>query len=329
MKKIFFTFILLFYASNAYVFEKVVMWGHKLHSHTHSYIHNAFFRAFSHMGYKTYWFDDKDDVSNFDFSNSLFITEGSVDKNIPLREDCFYILHNCYRDKYEKLIENKRTITLQVYTDSCRKYPDNIEVEPFIFYNVPGRAIYFPWATDLLPHEIDIIKDQVKNKFYNNFLHRSNLIVWVGTIGGGEFGNENEINPFKRACKEHKIKFIHRDPWHKGTSLQENIKFMMDSYIAPAIVGTWQERVGYIPCRIFKNISYGNFGVTNCKRAYELFEGKIIYNKNTYQLFYDTKNFLQKATFQDLENQMNFVRDNHTYINRINSLLKFIDMLNN
>ncbi len=26
--------------------DKVVIWGHKLHSHTHSYIHNAFLVAF-------------------------------------------------------------------------------------------------------------------------------------------------------------------------------------------------------------------------------------------------------------------------------------------
>src|SRR5690348_13238916 len=26
-------------------FEKVIIWGHKLHSHTHSYIHNGFYHA--------------------------------------------------------------------------------------------------------------------------------------------------------------------------------------------------------------------------------------------------------------------------------------------
>ncbi len=328
MNKLVLTLLVLFYTANAYVFEKVVIWGHKIHSHTHSYIHHAFYRTFKHMGYDAFWFDDNDNVDNFDFSNSLFITEGQVDKKIPLRDDCFYVLHNCYSNKYDGLRRKERTIVLQVYTDKCRSYPDNIEVEPFIFYNSKGRVIYFPWATDLLPHEVDVIKEQVKNKYYNRLLSRSNMIVWVGTIGGGQFGNENEINDFKRACKENHVKFVHRNPWHKGTSLNDNIKFMMDSYIAPAIVGTWQEKEGYIPCRIFKNISYGNFGVTNCKRAYELFEGRIIYNKNTYQLFYDAKNFLQSATFKDLETQMDFVRDNHTYINRINSLLKFIDMVN-
>jgi hypothetical protein len=65
--------------------KKVVLWGHKLHTHTHSYIHFAFHKAFKHLGYDTYWFDNNDDVSGFDFFGSLFITEGQVDsKNTNL-----------------------------------------------------------------------------------------------------------------------------------------------------------------------------------------------------------------------------------------------------
>lgn len=52
-------------------FDKVVIWGHKFGTHTHSYIHNGFYIAFKHLGYDTYWFDNLDDVSEFDFSNTL------------------------------------------------------------------------------------------------------------------------------------------------------------------------------------------------------------------------------------------------------------------
>jgi hypothetical protein len=60
--------------------DKVVIWGHKLHTHTHSYIHEGFFRAFENLGYPTYWFDKLDDIADFDFSNTFFITEGQVDQ---------------------------------------------------------------------------------------------------------------------------------------------------------------------------------------------------------------------------------------------------------
>ena len=100
---------------------KVIIWGHKLHSHTQSYIHNGFYKGFKHMGFETYWFDDNDDIRNFDFSESLFVTEGQVDEKIPIREDCYYVLHNC-SDKYKSLYLKKRCLAIQVYTDAVLGY---------------------------------------------------------------------------------------------------------------------------------------------------------------------------------------------------------------
>ena len=37
--------------------NKVIIWGHELHNHTHSYIHNAFYRTFKYLGYNVYWFN--------------------------------------------------------------------------------------------------------------------------------------------------------------------------------------------------------------------------------------------------------------------------------
>src|SRR5580700_7720749 len=104
-------------------FEKVVIWGHKLHSHTHSYVHQGFFTAFKHLGYPTYWFDDTDAVSDFDWTDTLFITEGQVDKKIPLRMDCHYMLHNCIDPKYRTL-PRKNYFNFQVFTDSIFSVPN-------------------------------------------------------------------------------------------------------------------------------------------------------------------------------------------------------------
>jgi hypothetical protein len=93
--------------------------------------------------------------------------------------------------------------------------------------------------------------------------------------------------------------------------------------MAPAIVGQWQKMVGYIPCRIFKNISYGQMGITNSPRVYELFEEKIIYNSDEYQLFFDARHALMRTTHKQLFELMDFVRDKHTYLNRIETLLDF------
>ena len=312
-----------------------MIWGHKLHSHTHSYIHNAFYRAFQHLGYPTYWFDDGDNVGSFDFSNSLFITEGQVDKNIPLRNDCNYILHYCDSEKYRKLFDTGRCIIMQVFTNQLTSYdplgneiPERtahkenlIEVEKCIYYDLKNKTVYMPWGTDLLPHEIDAIKKEMP------YFHSKKKVYWIGTIGTGPGGNIDEIEPFKRACKKNGVAFIHKNPWSKGISVEENIRLIKSSYIAPAIVGRWQNQVGYIPCRIFKNISYGQMGVTNSKTVYDLFDGKIVYNSDTYQLFFDAQRRLQTITLNELYELMDIVKTKHTYLNRIQTLLTFLDLV--
>lgn len=296
---------------------KFVIWGHKLHSHTHSYVHFAFDKAAKHMGYQSYWLDDNDDVSNIDFSNSIFITEGQVDKKIPIRNDSFYILHNCYDEKYKKLFELNKAIVLQVYTDAILKY-NYEQLSNCIYADYNGKCLYFPWATDLLPYEIE------KNKPLKIYNESSKIVHWVGTIGGGEFGNINEINPFKNACLKNGIDFDQV----MLVSQEENIIRIKNSIFAPTITGTWQTKVGYIPCRIFKNISYGQMGITNSSRVNSLFNNELIFNTNTEQLFYEAKEYIPKMELKRLHNLMDDVKDNHTYINRINSLLDFINKIN-
>jgi hypothetical protein len=41
-------------------YSKVIIWGHPLYSHTHSYVHEAYYRAFKSMGYDVHWFHDED-----------------------------------------------------------------------------------------------------------------------------------------------------------------------------------------------------------------------------------------------------------------------------
>lgn len=313
---VFFIVSLLCFCARVESFDKVVIWGHKLHSHTHSYIHNAFYIAFTHMGYKTFWLDSKDDVRNINFANTLFLTEGQVDDGIPIRDDCKYILHNCTSSKY-KVIKAKNRIALQVYNSTIFQTPNLVKVAECIYYDLPGQCIYMPWATDLLPHEIDRVKQALP------YVQVQKTVHWVGTIGDGTFGNINQLNPFIQACKENGVEFI-KDP---QLSVQENIKAILSSYMAPAIVGSWQIQAEYIPCRIFKNISYGKMGVTNSLKVYELFDKKIVYNPDTYQLFYDAKKRIESMSLDEMYELMDLVKTKHTYINRINTLLDFLDLV--
>ncbi len=298
-------------------FSNVVIWGHKMNGHTHMWIHAAFYRAFAFLGYNVHWLSDADDISSLDLSNSLFITEGQADKNIPLREDSRYILHNCYSSKYDPLFDVGNIIKLDVYTHKCTDL--NVkEIAPYTYIDRENKCIYMPWATDLLPHEVEFMKQVMRRTSKKNESH------WIGTLyEGDKFSNLEKVKPFVTGLREHGITFC----YERNISRQENIKRIQESIVAPAIVGEWQEKEGYIPCRIFKNISYGAMGVTNSKSAYELFNKKIIYNPDTYQLCHDALDHIKNMDIGELYELMDFVRDNHTYLNRIDSLFYFINVI--
>jgi hypothetical protein len=289
-------------------FSKVIIWGHLLHSHTHSYIHAAFYKAFQYLGYETYWLDNTlKNKTCMNFDNCLFLTECQVDSFLPINKNCKYILHNNDKTKFLDIIDN--VVCMQVYTNDVINR-DN-KINEYTYLSPDNKCLYQPWATDLLPEEVDKEISNLGNQT------KEKTIYWVGTIGGGQFGNINEINGFKNACLKNGINFEHKS----GASDEEHKKLIQKSYLAPQISGTWQVEKGYIPCRIFKNISYGQYGITNSKKVQEIFDGQLIYNLDTYSLFNDAEKLKEK---QDIKKLMQIVKEKHTYLNRINNLIELL-----
>lgn len=100
--------------------------------------------------------------------------------------------------------------------------------------------------------------------------------------------------------------------------------------LAPAIVGKRQFEVGYIPCRIFKNISYGNLGITNSHCIAEFLGESIIYDSDNAQLARKAIKTLGNPQLSSIiYNQMENVKQNHTYLNRISAILDFFTELKN
>jgi hypothetical protein len=296
--------------------NQVILWGHKLHSHTHSYIHYGFFNGFKHLGYKTLWLDNFDNISNIDFTNSLFITEGQVDEKIPIRDDCYYVIHNCDLKKYKSL-NVKNLLILQVFTKDCLKRNEK-ELQKCIHYTKSTNdneisCLYIPWATDLLPDEINNnisnLENILKIKSNNINFIGSHIVVW------------NNVMQF---CKNNNINFNICGGFSNNVNTITNQQLIQESICAPSVQSEWQCEVGYIPCRIFKNISYGKIGLTNNEMVYELFDKKIIYDSNIDTLLkkgiaFEIKDDTYKK--QILISLMENVRDNHTYLNRIKLLL--------
>jgi hypothetical protein len=289
-------------------FKKVIIWGHKLHTHTHSYIHYAFFKAFENMGYETLWLDSSDDISGINFSESLFLTEGGVDSGIPLIKGSHYILHNCKTEKY--IQAECKFIILQVYTNDTLNRGEEISPGTVIQFAEDVNVLYMPWATNLLPHEIDL-------NDATNIMGIKNC-VFVGS-------DQGHIGSFFNICRSNGVSVDWRNPWMTPTSFEENRELVRNSYMAPALQNDWQVDVGLIPCRIFKNISYGHFGYTNSETTNRIFSNELIYDKNMESLFHKIIEFKNSDNHIDkLKYLMNEVKEKHTYINIIKDLLKYL-----
>jgi hypothetical protein len=255
------------------------------------------------MGYDTYWFDNNDDVSNFDFANSIFFTEGQVDGKIPLRKDCQYIVHWCDNAKYS----DYNSVRLWVFNNKLKGTKLNNHTY------IDGRDIYQPWATDLLPSEI-----------IPNTLPRDNVINYIGTVGRGD--SFAACEGFARAARSKNIGFNILGGYSSNfgspylavqggfVDNDRAIDLVRRSYLAPTFQSELQLGTEYVPCRIFKNISYGQYAITNNPCLAKLFDEEIICNLNTHDLFFEAE--AKKGT-QNLEKLMQIVKEKHTFINRV------------
>ncbi len=309
--------------------KRFISWGHKLHSHTHSYIHYGYERAFARLGFETLWFDDNDDVSNVNFDNCIFFTEGQVDKNIPLNDSSMYITHNCDDEKYQ----NFKKINIQVFNKSLitgdstpvpRGHHTFTTSDPLTKINeytyVSKNTIYQPWATDLLPDEINL--DDAHNEMINK------ECLWIGTYGGAdsEYQNWTAVDPFFDESRRNGLTINRIDPWAAPVSPEANKALVNKAMIAPTLQGPWQIKHGYIPCRIFKNISYGHLGVTNNELVNHIFDNKLVYDSDSIILFHKAMEAKKDPNVIDnIKYLMNEVKTKHTFINRAQVILSVLD----
>ena len=333
--------------------NSVIIWGfkHPERYHTHSHIHEGFFRAAKHLwGDRAYWLDDKDDLSKVDFRDSLIITEHEAAKRgMPIEESSFFVIHGMNNDKVlvDKMSHITKKLSWNVFHDyshgntfrNCTNSVELADYSEFLkglkpgppkdsevdanrvyisedFYYYPNeRNMDFRWATDLLPHEIEENKKSVR--IWNP---DSKVIHYVGSLW---FCNEKEISAFQRVCNDNQIEFRPVGAGQRGVvSIEENIRLVRESHFSPAIVGTHHCVEGYLCCRILKNVSYGMAGITNSKRVNDIFDGKLIFNEDPYQLFHDARNQLPNWTVERVQELMDIVKNRHTYVQRFESILK-------
>jgi hypothetical protein len=307
------------------------VWGHKIGTHTHSYVHFGYWRALQQLGYETEWFDDNDDVSSVDFSDTVFITETNVCKRMPIRSDCVYFDHFSDRPfevtgpQTQSRLVHPHYYNFVFFSDRWvpewnSKWPADDELtylSQHHYYHEKTKTLTTMWATDLLPDEID----QVEPKLFDENI---NQIFFVGTPQG------QNIKLFEEICNRHQKFFVNVGGWNAINAKVEydintNMDLVRDSYISVDIRDHPHLVQGrYYPCRLFKNISYGRWTGSNHEGIEDVFGTHFTCNSDLEVLYDRLVEDSRNCTESKLRDAMNFIRDHHTYVNRVQDMFKVL-----
>jgi len=327
--------------------SRILIWGHELHSHTHSYIHNAFTRGFKRLGLETHWLRDEPNPG-ISTDNALIFAHNVACKHLPISQTSYYVFHNMecrphpvYPD--ERILQHMypdnvpvrgiplgHIMTLQVFSKECKRLtplPDTDgsgEYKEHLYTNqhVDVPSIYMPWATDLFPDDIQHNIDKLGTIRAN----ATNAVHFVGM----QFGPWDYVSEY---CKVHDIPFVtyggtFEISSDRNLSVEENMHFIQKSITAPAVQSIWQVDNMYVPCRIFKNISYGKMGVTNSPTVSEMFDGKLVYDTDIPTMMDKALKFEKDMSVENTDriiNLMKVVQAKHTYLNRCRAILRQLE----
>ena len=126
------------------------------------------------MGLEVHWFNNEEypDPGDFDYGNSMIITEGFDDKNLPIVDSSTYFVH-CCKDPYKYLNKGVRLVDIRynvkelndvnysyvfanentIKLGACEFYQKNASTDGLNSQWVKERreyeAIYLSWATEI------------------------------------------------------------------------------------------------------------------------------------------------------------------------------------
>lgn len=288
--------------------KRVIIWGLRTQHHTHRYIHKGFYNSGTRMGLNVLWLDDFLENNDLIKETDLIITVGFASKNLIIKKDAFYCLHNAdeHFEMVKVLFGTSKLICLQVYTNNLSR--DLFKISSCTYFDPDNRTLYQPWGTDIAKSDFSDYSDFR----FNNFS------FFVGSVWNNELnqGNSNEIIVLKKALFANKICFLNSRP--KSEFIHK--KLINYSRIAPAIAGSWQVENGYLPCRMFKNIANGALGASNVLEFSEILEDYCVTNtKDIFEIVDVLLSIGKPEAKIILRNQQNLILK-HLYEEKINNI---------
>lgn len=287
----------------------VVIWGLKdPTSSTQRHIHRHKAIVLSKLGCHVLWCENTIENNNLIPNNSLIISSNECCSNIQYRKQNWYALWHTV----EPIQECKNYLRMFIYGAS-KHPPSSTEWNVSTFFDKGTHMLFHSLVTDLLPEE-----------FYPPVFTNSKAVNWVGSIWNDQnnHGNTGTIECLRQALAKRKLTFVH----YKGISDEENVIKVRESRIAPSIGGDFQT-IAMLPCRLWKNISYGQLGVTNLSKSVSVFDSSIVFDLNIDNLVEKSLSISKEDYILRCAEQQKKVAKDYTYLNFFYNICRAFDEL--
>jgi SAM-dependent methyltransferase len=240
-------------------YDRFVFWGFRSSLDSMRHIFRHFIHALERWGRETLWIED--DPANLELlrRGDLIFAVDVEGKALRAVQRVDYVLHNFDGEHpvWEGL-HDWRFLRLQTYTHDAEEY--GVAWGSVRRYDREQRTLFQPWGTDLLVEEF-------MEPVFNGSSHEAAFVGAVWDDGG--LGNVYAIRELEEAltARDMKLRYLTQ------VTDEENVEAVRSARIAPALAGIWQAERNYLPCRTFKNVSYGALAITNVPKFREIFAG--------------------------------------------------------
>ena len=281
-------------------------------------------KAFEKLGCEVHWFSDQSfpSQSQFDYSNCIFFVDnqGPLDHNVPIVNTGIYFAYdkftnvNKYLDKVRCLVNYRVAEFKHPIIDGDRY----VEVERGVTFDTqapePYNVIYFNYATNLLPEEIDLgFSKKKRNDEYN----------FVGTIHTPRPNADPLHQEFIEIVKNKNIPFNHYNPNINPATDQEHVEILQNSMFVPDFRPAEQKIQSYVSDRIMKAISYGCLVVSDCHYTKDFISKDLLTSENSQEIF--DLGMSNQYNIELITHLMEIIKRDHTYMNRCRGILSIVE----
>ena len=281
-------------------------------------------KAFERLGCEIYWFSDSNYPSKleFDYSDCIFFVDnqGPLDWNVPIIDSGIYFSYDKFTN-LDKYLDKVKCLVNYRVAEFKKPIPDGdryIEVEKGVTFDTqapePYNIVYFSWATNLLPDEIDFNwANRQRNNEYN----------FVGTIHSPRPNSKPLHQDFIDIVKNKNIAFNHYNPNINPATDQEHIRILQESMFVPDFRPQEQKDNWYVSCRVLKAISYGCLTVSDSFYLKHFIDDSLLVSEDAQEIFdLGMKNQYNKDL---IVHQMEIIKKDHTYLNRCKGILQIVE----